>query len=106
MDSQDISVDPSSILQIDRIIHAPARLLILAILKQVLSADWVFLMENTKLTKGNLSSHLHKLEDAQYIKVKKKFINKVPKTLISITETGKSALRKYRAKMNTFLNHL
>ena len=52
---------------IDRLVHEPARLLIMAYLFVVESADFLFLMRQTKLTKGNLSSHLNKLEVAGYV---------------------------------------
>ncbi len=106
MKFEDTIFEPSKIINIDRIVHAPARLLILAILLETSWVDWVFLSENTKLTKGNLSSHLHKLEEARYIKIKKKFINKIPRTLISISFDGKRALNEYRTQMNAFLNNL
>ncbi len=52
---------------IDRLIHEPARLMILALLYVVESADFIFLMRQTELTWGNLSSYMSKLEEAGYI---------------------------------------
>ena len=51
-------------LVLDRLIHEPGRLAILTVLSSVTDADFVFLLRATGLTKGNLSSHLSKLEDA------------------------------------------
>jgi len=67
---------------IDRIIHEPARLMITAHLYVVESADYVFLMQNTGLTWGNLSSHLSKLEGAGYVDIIKEFIQKKPHTMV------------------------
>jgi DNA-binding transcriptional ArsR family regulator len=74
------------IISIDRIIHEPARLIILAYLFVVESADFLFLMRQTGLTRGNLSSHMSKLEAAGYVEVKKEFVDKIPHTLLSLTD--------------------
>jgi len=91
---------------IDRIIHEPARLLILAYLFVVESADFLFLMNQTGLTRGNLSSHLSKLEDAEYIHIKKEFVKKIPRTLLSLTKSGRKAFQTYRQSMKQVLDHL
>jgi len=91
---------------IDRVIHEPARLLILAHLYVIESADFLFLMNQTGLTRGNLSSHLSKLEDAGYVKIKKEFVKKIPRTLLSLTQKGRKAFQKYRQNMRQVLEHL
>ncbi len=53
--------------EVDRIIHEPSRLMIVALLSAVAEADFQFLQKSTELTKGNLSVHLSKLEEAGYI---------------------------------------
>ena len=58
---------------IDKLIHEPARLLIMSNLAVVESADFLFLLGQTGLTFGNLSSHMSRLEEAGYLKVEKKF---------------------------------
>ena len=60
--------------ELDRVIHEPARLLLVATLSVVESADFLFLMNQTKLTRGNLSSHLSKLQAAGYVEIKKEFV--------------------------------
>ena len=90
--------------QIDRVIHEPARLLIVAVLSVVESADFLFLMNQTKLTRGNLSSHLSKLEAADYVEIKKEFVEKIPRTLLSLTEEGRKAFFEYRKKMQQVLD--
>ncbi|MBT7788455.1 MAG: ArsR family transcriptional regulator, partial [Calditrichaeota bacterium] len=62
----------------NRTIHEPARLLILAYLHAVESADFLFLMSQTGLTKGNLSSHLTRLETIGYVEISKEFVKKIP----------------------------
>jgi DNA-binding MarR family transcriptional regulator len=91
---------------IDRVIHEPARLLILAYLYVVESADFLFLERQTGLTRGNLSSHLSKLEDAGYVKIKKEFVEKIPRTLLRLTEKGRKAFRTYRKSMKQVLEDL
>jgi DNA-binding MarR family transcriptional regulator len=70
------------------------------------SADFLFLMRQTGLTRGNLSSHLSKLEDAGYVAVVKKFVDKIPRTLLNLTEKGRSALQVYRRHMKKMLDEL
>ncbi len=94
------------VLNIDRVIHEPARLLILAYLYVVESADFLFLMRQTGLTQGNLSSHMSKLEKAGYVEVVKQFVNKRPHTMLRLTEEGRSAFRDYRQSMKQVLDNL
>jgi DNA-binding MarR family transcriptional regulator len=94
------------VMGIDRIVHESARLLILAYLSFLDSADFIFLMNQTGLTRGNLSSHLVKLESPGYIEVKKEFVGRVPRTLLRITKKGKSALLEYKKEMKTVLQYL
>lgn len=92
--------------EIDRIIHEPARLLILAYLSVVESADFLFLMNQTNLTRGNLSSHLSKLETAGYVEIKKEFVDKIPRTLLRLSEKGRIAFHEYRCNMKQVLDSL
>lgn len=92
--------------EIDRVIHEPARLLILAYLSVVESADFLFLMNQTHLTRGNLSAHLSKLEATGYIEIKKEFVEKIPRTLLSLTEEGRTAFQQYRRSMRQVLDSL
>ena len=92
--------NPSSAdLQLDRVVHEPARLKILAYLSVVKSADFVFLLTRTGLTYGNLSSHMSKLEEAGYIEVEKEIKDKRPHTMLSLTDQGRSAFEDYRVNM-------
>jgi len=94
------------VVDIDRIIHEPARFLIMAYLFVVDSADFLFLMNQTGLTRGNLSSHLTKLEEAGYVNVQKEFVNKMPRTILSLTAQGRIAFNDYRQQMKQVLDNL
>ena len=91
---------------IDRVIHEPARLMILALLYVVESGDFTFLMRQTGLTWGNLSSHMSKLEAAGYIEVEKEFKGKKPNTMLRLTDEGRAAFREYRQSMKQVLDDL
>jgi DNA-binding MarR family transcriptional regulator len=91
---------------INRTIHAPARLMILTFLTVVESADFTFLLNQTGLTRGNLSSHLSKLEQAGYITIEKEFVERIPRTLIRLTPDGRSAIQIYRENMRQVVDQL
>jgi DNA-binding transcriptional ArsR family regulator len=92
-----------SLAEVDRVIHEPARLLIVTLLSAVKEADFLYLQRESGLTKGNLSSHLTKLEQAGYIDIQKTFRGKIPLTILSLTRTGRTALDGYKRKMKSFL---
>lgn len=86
--------------EIDKLIHEPARLKIMAQLYVVEEADFIFLMRQTGLTWGNLSSHMSKLEAAEYIEVRKEFLDKKPHTILKLTSKGRDAFRNYRSAID------
>ena len=88
---------------IDRVIHEPARLLIVALLNGVKEADFLWLLRESGLTKGNLSSHLARLEESGYVEIEKTFRGKVPLTLLRVTKTGHAAFSDYRKTMGGLL---
>lgn len=92
-----------SMFELDRIIHEPARLMILMLLMQVTEVDFVFLLNQTGLTRGNLSSHLTKLEDGGLIDLEKRFVGRKPQTVCWITDEGKEKLSAYVAQLRTIL---
>jgi len=98
--------DLELIAELDRTVHAPARLLILAHLAVVAAADFNYLLHATELTKGNLSTHLAKLEGAGYVDVTKEFVERIPRTLIRLTAEGRSALDRYRDAMRRVVDEL
>ncbi len=90
-----------SISGLDRVIHEPARLMIVALLSSVESADFLFLLKESGLTKGNLSVHLSRLEEAGYIQMQKTFRGKIPHTEYRLTKKGKSAFDEYRKSLGS-----
>jgi DNA-binding MarR family transcriptional regulator len=92
--------------EIDQVIHAPARLMVLSYLYVVDSADYVFLMRLSGLTWGNLSTHLTRLEEAGYVTVSKGFKGKKPHSTISLTRQGRAAFRQYKRSMQRVLDDL
>ncbi len=99
-----MSADLRAVTTLDRLIHEPARLLIVTILASAASADFLFLQRETGLTKGNLSAHLSKLEEAGYVQIEKTFKGKLPLTICKLTGAGKSALKAYRQQLQEFIN--
>ena len=92
------------LVDVDKIIHEPARLSIMAHLYVVESADFLFIMRQTGLTFGNLSAHMSKLEAAGYVTILKEFIGKKPHTMLVLTKKGRNAFEEYRKNMKEFFN--
>jgi DNA-binding MarR family transcriptional regulator len=95
----DKNAELSALTEINRLIHEPARMAIMSLLYVVESADYLFLVNQTGLTWGNLSAHLSKLEEAGYIEVEKTFKGKRPNTTLRLTEKGRQAFRQYALQM-------
>lgn len=92
--------------EVDRLIHEPARLMLASILYAVESADFLYLQRETGLTKGNLSSHLAKLEEAAYVAIEKTFQGKIPLTVCRLTPKGRQSFEAYRKQMKEFVDRL
>jgi DNA-binding transcriptional ArsR family regulator len=88
---------------LDRVIHEPGRLLIVALLHGVKEADFLYLLRESELTKGNLSSHLAKLEQAGYVEIEKTYRGKVPLTITRLTKAGRTAFEDYRKSLSGLL---
>ncbi len=88
-----------TLLDVDRLVHEPARLAILTVLASAEEAQFKFLEEALGLTRGNLSSHVSKLEEAGYLIVTKFFEERTPVTSYRITARGRKALDSYRTAM-------
>lgn len=91
---------------LDRLVHEPARLVIMALLSPAESADFLYLLRQSGLTKGNLSSHLAKLEQAGYVEIAKGYNGKVPHTEIRLSDDGRAAYKRYRAQMKRAVERL
>ncbi len=89
--------------ELDRVIHEPGRLMIVALLFAVEKSDFLYLQRETGMNKGTLSSHLSRLEQAGYIEVEKTYRGKVPQTLLRLTEAGRKAFEEYRRKLKEAL---
>lgn len=85
-----------AISELNRVIHEPGRLMIVALLAGVKECDFLFLLNETNLNKGNLSSHLTRLEEAGYVEIEKTYRGKVPLTLLRLTRKGRTAFDEYR----------
>ena len=88
---------------LDRVIHEPARLLIVALLAGVEEADFLWVQRESELTKGNLSSHLARLEEAGYVKIEKTYRGKIPLTLLRLTRSGRTAFETYKKSLDGLL---
>jgi len=88
-----------AILQVDRLIHEPGRLVIMAVLYFVEAADFLYLLRETGMTKGNLSSHLAKLEAGGYVDIEKTYKEKTPRTICRLSRTGRAAFQQYRTHL-------
>lgn len=100
-DAADATSAPAT--QVDRLIHEPARLVLVTTLYVVDEADFVFLAQRTGLSAGNISSHMSRLEDAGYVAVQKTFAGKRPRTIYRLTEKGCAAFESYRDHVGSLL---
>ncbi|MCJ7622052.1 MAG: transcriptional regulator [Anaerolineaceae bacterium] len=85
--------------KIDKLIHEPSRLLILANLYVVKRADYTYMMRQTGLSMSNISVHLSKLENAGFVDIIKEFKGKKPYTMMALTDLGREAFDNYRANL-------
>lgn len=86
------------------LLHNQLRLSIMSLLMNVESAEFNYLLEQTKATKGNISVQISKLKDAGYIEVNKSFRNNYPLTTCSITSKGMEAFENYVKAISGYLN--
>lgn len=101
-----MSLKDNNIQDVDRVIHEPNRLMIMAQLYVVESADFLFLQNQTGMTPGNLSAHLSKLEDTGYVEVTKEFLDRKPHTALKLTIKGRLAFKEYTKKVRQFVDRL
>ncbi len=92
-----------AISELDRVIHEPGRLIIVALLWGVKECDFLYLLHETGMNKGNLSSHLTSLEAAGYVEIEKTYRGKVPRTLLCLTRAGRTAFDRYRKSLKAAL---
>jgi DNA-binding MarR family transcriptional regulator len=92
-----------AIADLDRVIHEPGRLMIVALLFAVERTDFLYLQHETGMNKGTLSSHISRLEEAGYVEVEKTYRGKVPQTLLRLTPAGRKAFEEYRRSLKQAL---
>jgi DNA-binding MarR family transcriptional regulator len=90
--------------ELDRLVHEPARLAVLTALSASHSADFLFLQRVLGLTKGNLSAHISKLEAAGLVDITKEFVGKKPRTVLSLSATGREAIDRHWRLLDTLRN--
>lgn len=86
--------------ELDKLVHEPARLAILTALSACRQAEFVFLLGLTRLTRGNLSSHLSRLEEAGLVEIEKRFVDRKPNTLVSLTAHGRRAIERHWRRLD------
>jgi len=92
-----------AIADIDRVIHEPGRLMIMALLYAVEASDFLYLQHETAMNKGTLSSHISRLQEEGYVNVEKSYRGKVPQTLLRLTRTGRDNFEHYRKMLKKSL---
>ena len=105
-DSRNTGKNTDPLIDINQIIHAPARLRILALLYVVKNLDYVFLKNQTDLSWGNLATHLKKLEQSGYISIQKGYQGKKPQSKIQLTAQGRKAFQEYKKNLQQVLDDL
>ena len=88
-----------SLSELDRLLHEPARMMITTILFSTEEADFLYLLNATGLTRGNLSTHLARLEEAGYVEIEKTYKGKLPLTVCRLTAAGQKAFKAYRRQL-------
>lgn len=92
--------------EIDVLLHEPARLRLLTLLSMIRRADFTFLLNQSGMTRGNLSVQMSRLSDANLVNVEKSFQGNRPRTVYELNEHGRAALRRYKASMLEILGVL
>jgi DNA-binding MarR family transcriptional regulator len=98
--------NPANLKNINRVIHEPARLMIMTQLYVVESADFLFLQNQLQITPGNLSAHLTKLEKAGYVEIVKEFIERKPHTALKLTNKGRNSFKEYQQNLKQVFGDL
>ena len=91
---------------LDKLIHSPARLMVMTYLYVAESVDYVYLTYLTGLTWGNLATHIGKLEEAGYVEIEKTFVDKKPYSVIKLTKEGRAAFKDYKLQIKEVFDGL
>ncbi len=95
---------PPLVPNVDAFLHELVRLRLLAFLSVLKRADFVYLLRETGLSRGNLSVQMGKLAEAGFVDIDKSFVNNRPRTVYALTSKGRKALRAYKTDMSTLLS--
>lgn len=91
---------------LNEIIHQPVRLRIMAALITLgkdEEVDFTTLRDLLEVTDGNLGAHLRKLEESGYIAINKTFVDRKPRSLISVTNSGRSVFNDHVKALESIL---
>ena len=97
-------MNPEMFLQLDRVIHEKGRMAIMSLLAANPSMSFTELRDTLKLTDGNLTTHIKKLQQAGYVGVTKTFLKKRPLTTCSLTKEGRKAFEEYLALLEQIVS--
>src|ERR1700734_1081608 len=97
------AVEQTNLPELDPVVHGKLRLAVLSLLAGVEEAEFTWLRGKTGSTDGNLGTQLAKLEEAGYVQVEKKFVQRKPQTLYRMTDAGRQALTEYVQALRTLL---
>ena len=95
------------VIVLDEVIHQSTRLRIMAMLVSIPETDrlaYGFIQKTLDLTGGNLTTHLRKLEDADYLVITKEFLDSKPRTWVQATPEGRSSFAEYLSSLEKALN--
>lgn len=103
---QAVAGDDRSPLALDRLIHERARLAIVSALAvhEMLTFNELKALLDT--SDGNLSVHARKLEEAEYVRCRKSFDGRTPRTEYRLSATGRQALERYLAHMESLIRRV
>lgn len=90
--------------RLDDVIHSRIRLAVMSILAGVESAEFTYLRDRTGATDGNLGAHMKKLEDAGYVAVDKRFVDRKPLTRYRLTADGREAFCRYVDRLEAMIS--
>jgi len=91
---------------LDDVVHQRVRLGILAIAHQARRVEFGFLRTTLQLTAGNLGQHLTVLETAGLIQIEKGYEGKRPRTWVTLTPAGQTALRDEIAHLKQLIQQV
>jgi DNA-binding MarR family transcriptional regulator len=92
--------------ELNELIHQPVRLRLMAALSSLGAGDtanFTYLRDLLEVTDGNLGAHLRRLEDAGYIELTKTYVDRKPRTYVSITSRGRAVFEEHVAALEEIL---